>query len=174
MRPALRLLSLGLALALLVGPAGGATAAEEAIILAPGAQANVPAAPRAVKERTFVPLHSTVIVGGGRTKLNFSGSLSIHNTSADTVLVIDAIEYRNAAGELVQSYLQAPLGLRPFASAQVTIAQDDVRGGVGPSFVIDWSAAETIDPPAVEAVMIAVQGTQGFSFVSQGRRLSRP
>jgi hypothetical protein len=134
----------------------------------------VPKGSLAVRGRSFVPLHSTVIAGAGRTRLNFSGSLSIHNTSARHVLVIDAIEYRDAAGRLLQSYVPQPIGLRPFASIQVAIAQEDTRGGVGPSFIIDWSLPEATDEPAIEAVMIASQGTQGYSFVSPARRLTRP
>ena len=122
----------------------------------------------------FRPLHSTVIAGGGRTRLNFSGSLSVHNTSASHVLVIDAIEFYDASGRLVQAYVSQPIGLRPFASMQVPIAQEDIRGGIGPGFVVDWSSFDPSEEPAIEAVMIANQGTQGYSFVSPGRRITRP
>lgn len=152
---------------------GIAIASQEAVILSPEGATVVPTQPAAVRGRSFVPLHSTVIAGAGRTRLNFSGSLSIHNTSARHVLVVDAIEYRNAAGQLVESYMSHPIGLRPFASMQVTIAQEDTRGGIGPSFIVDWSSSDS-DEPAIEAVMIASQGTQGFSTVSAARRVNRP
>lgn len=111
---------------------------------------------------------------GGRTRLNFSGLLSIHNASHRHLLVIDAIEYRDQAGRVVERSLAQPVALKPFASMQVVIAQEDVRGGIGASFIVDWSSPETIDEPVVEAVMIAVHGTQGYSFVSPGRRVTRP
>jgi hypothetical protein len=107
------------------------------MLVSPDGLAPVAKGSLAVRGRSFVPLHSTVITGAGRTRLNFSGSLSIHNTSARHVLVIDAIEYRDAAGQLLQSYVPQAIGLRPFASIQVGIAQEDTRGGVGPSFVVD-------------------------------------
>ena len=144
------------------------------MLVSPDGLAPVAKGSLAVRGRSFVPLHSTVIAGAGRTRLNFSGSLSIHNTSARHVLVIDAIEYRDAAGQLLQSYVPQAIGLRPFASIQVGIAQEDTRGGVGPSFVVDWSLPEATDEPAIEAVMIASHGTQGYSFVSPARRLARP
>ena len=42
------------------------------------------------------------------------------------------------------------------------------------NFVVDWSSPEAIDEPVVEAVMFAVHGTQGYSLVSPGRRVTRP
>lgn len=160
----------------LAPPAGtpGAAAAEQAVLVAPEAVAPVPAGTPAARGRVLVPLHSTVIAGGGRTRLNFSGLLSIHNASERHVLVVDAIEYRDSAGRLVERSLEKPAALKPFASLQVVIAQEDVRGGIGASFVVDWSSPEAIDEPVIEAVMVAVHGTQGFSFVSTGRRIARP
>ena len=149
-------------------------ATPDGVLVSPEGTIAVPTGAPVIRGRSFVPLHSTVVAGGGRTRLNFSGSLSIYNTSARHVLVIDAIEYRDAAGRLVESYMSQPIGLRPFASMQVTIAQDDVRGGIAPSFIVDWSSNEPIDEPAIEAVMIAWRGTQDFSMVSAARRLNRP
>jgi hypothetical protein len=160
-------------MALLAGTSGAA-AAEQAVLIVPDATAPVPAGTPAVRGRVLVPLHSTVIAGGGRTRLNFSGLLSIHNASDRHLLVIDAVEYRDQAGRLVERTLAKPVALKPYASMQVVIAQEDVRGGIGASFVVDWSAPETIDEPVVEAVMVAVHGTQGYSFVSTGRRIARP
>jgi hypothetical protein len=94
--------------------------------------------------------------------------------SARNALAIDAIEYRDASGRLVQNYLPHRIGLRPFASIHVAIAQEDTRGGIGPSFVVDWSSFDATDEPAVEAVMTASHGTQGYAFASIGRRISRP
>lgn len=148
--------------------------AEQAVMLMPDATVALPAGPPAARGRTLVPLHSTVIAGGGRTRINFSGLLSIHNASSADPLVIEAIEYRDQAGRLIEKTLDKPVALRPYASAQVVIAQEDVRGGIGASFVIDWSSPAADGEPVIEAVMVAVQGTQGYSFVSAGRRVPRP
>lgn len=123
--------------------------------------------------RTFVVLHSTLIGQGGVKYLNFAGALSIHNTSASNPLIIEKIDYRDGAGRIVESYVTVPLGLRPFASLQVVVARDDVRGGAGASFTIDWAAASSEEEPVIEALMTATSGTRGFSFLSQGRRVMR-
>jgi hypothetical protein len=168
-------LSLGIAAALLFhGQIRTTAAPQDGFFMSSEATAPIPVALPALRGRSFVPMHSTVIAGGGATQLNFSGSLSIHNTSAKHVLIIDAIEYRDASGRLVENYAREKIGLRPFASIQVPIAQEDTRGGIGPSFVVDWSSFETAEEPAVEAVMIATLGTQGYAFVSIARRISRP
>lgn len=173
--PALAALLTALLAALLSALPGALPArADQAVMLLPDATAPVPAGTPALQGRTLVPLHSTVIAGGGRTRLNFSGLLSIHNSAADAVLVIEAIAYRDQAGRLVERVLDKPVALKPYASMQVMIAQEDVRGGIGASFVVDWSSPAAEGEPVIEAVMVAVQGTQGYSFVSAGRRVPRP
>lgn len=124
--------------------------------------------------RSFVALHSTLIGQGGVTRLNFSGALSIHNTSATQTLAIEKIDYRSGTGDVVESYLSEPIYLKPYASMQVIIAQDDVRAGVGASFTVDWATATGADEPLIEAVMASFVGTRSFSFLSPGRRVSRP
>lgn len=124
--------------------------------------------------RSFVPLHSTLIGQGGVTRLNFSGSLSVHNASAVDVLAVQKIDYRSGTGQIVESYLAEPIYLKPYASVLVVVAQDDVRAGVGASFTVDWATPPSGDEPTVEAVMAAGTGTRSYSFIAQGRRVSRP
>lgn len=128
----LPLWSFGIAAVLLChGPLETTAAGQDGLFMNSEATAPIPAGLPAVRGRSFVPLHSTVIAGGGATRLNFSGSLSIHNTSAKHVLIIDAIEYRDASGRLVENYARGKIGLRPFASIQAPIAQEDTRGASG-------------------------------------------
>jgi len=147
---------------------------RESVIVSPDAQAPKPAQPPTDRGRTFVPLHSTLVDQGGVRQLNFSGALSVHNASAQNALVVDRIDYRGGSGELIESYVTEPIVLRPYGSLQVNIAQNDVRGGTGASFTVDWSTAAGSDEPVIEAVMAAFAGTRSFSFLSPGRRVSRP
>lgn len=168
---------LGLAL-LALAPVGAAQSRDReqpsAIIL--GAEATAPAPEQKPTNlgRSFVPLHSTMVGQGGLTRLNFSGALSIHNSSASQVLMVEKIDYRSGAGQIVESYLSAPIYLKPYASMQIIIAQDDVRAGVGASFTVDWATQPGADEPLIEAVMASFVGTRGYSFLSPGRRVSRP
>lgn len=148
--------------------------AAQPVIVSPDAATSTPQEKLAVHGRTFIPLHSTLLGQGGVTRLNFSGALSIHNSSATNVLAVEKIEYRNGAGQLIESYLNDPVYLKPYASLQVLIAQDDVRGGTGASFTVDWSTAEGSDEPLIEAIMTAFTGPHSYAILSPGRRVSRP
>ncbi|QGM96044.1 DUF3124 domain-containing protein [Methylocystis parvus] len=168
-----RLLALGLLLAL---PSAARARDKEAsaVNMPAGAAASAPEQKLANKGRTFVPLHSTLIGHGGVTRLNFSGTLSIHNASGTNVLAIDRIDYRSGAGDVVETYVSEPLYLKPYASMQIAVAQDDVRAGVGASFTVDWSTPAGSDDPVVEAAMASFVGTHSYSFLSSGRRVARP
>ncbi|WP_457797411.1 DUF3124 domain-containing protein [Methylocystis sp. S23] len=168
-----RLLALGFLLA--AGwPAVARDKERPAVNIPPDAATAAPERKLADRGRTFVPLHSTLIGHGGVTRLNFSGTLSIHNASATNVLAVDRIDYRSGAGEVVETYVSEPVYLKPYASMQIAVAQDDVRAGVGASFTVDWSMPAGSDEPVVEAAMASFVGTHSYSFLSPGRRVSRP
>ncbi len=169
-----RLLALCAAALLLAGGAAQARDRDQGpVVVNPEATSAAPEQKLPNLGRTFVPLHSTLLGQGGVTRLNFSGTLSIHNTSSANVLAIQQIDYRGGAGQLVESYLREPIYLKPYGSLQVTIAQDDVRAGVGASFTVDWATPTGSDEPAIDAVMASFVGTRSYSFLSPGRRVSR-
>ena len=101
-------------------------------------------------------------------------TLSIHNTSEKGILVIERIDYFNVAGQLIEKYLPRAIALKPYGAVQIVVPQEDIRGGLGANFIVDWSASETIDEPIIEAIMIGGPGVQGYSFISVGRKVSRP
>lgn len=169
-------LALGAALAGLA-PATAALPRDRenpAVIVSPESLAPAPDPKPANLGRSFVSLHSTLIGQGGVTQLNLSGSLSIHNTSATLPLAVQKIDYRSGTGQIVESYLAEPVYLKPYASLQVVIAQADVRAGVGASFTVDWATPAVGDEPMIDAVMAGFAGTRSYSFITTGRRVSRP
>jgi Protein of unknown function (DUF3124) len=110
-------------------------------------------------------------MGGGRTRLDLTVTLSIHNASETEVLVLERVDYFNTAGTLVQSYLARPIAVRPYGTVEVFIAADDVRGGTGANFLVGWAASRPIAEPVIEAVMIGNVGTSGYSFAIQGQAI---
>jgi hypothetical protein len=136
--------------------------------------AELPTGPSILKGRFYVPAYSSILVRSGNTRLDLSVTLSIHNTSEKGTLVIERIDYFNVAGQLIDKYLPRPIALKPYGTIQVVVPQEDIRGGLGANFIVDWSSPETIDEPVVEAIMIGGPGTQGHSFISVGRKVSRP
>lgn len=143
--------------------------------------ALVPAAPEAAVEagghgfgaRVYVPVWSSVYVGDGAATFDLTVTLSVRNTSLDVPITVTSVRYHDAAGRLLHTYVDAPTTLGPLASAATVVRESDTRAGVGGSFLVEWTAAEDVTDPVVEAVMIGSALQQGISFVREGRVLSR-
>src|SRR3954447_15339537 len=119
----------------------------------------LPAENLAVTGSFYVPVYSSVSMSQGKLRADFSVTLSVHNASETRPLVLKRIAYFDTAGKMVESYLKAPVALKPFSTVEVFIATTDVRGGTGANFVVDWAAATgEIAEPAVEALMVGSVG----------------
>jgi hypothetical protein len=123
----------------------------------------------AVSGAFYVPVYSSVSMSAGRLRGDFSVTLSIHNASETRPLVLKLVAYFDTSGKMVESYLKAPVALKPFSTIEVFVAATDVRGGTGANFVVDWAAASEIAEPAVEALMVGSVGPGHYAFISQGR-----
>jgi hypothetical protein len=134
---------------------------------------ELPGKPSILRGRVYVPAYSSLSTGGG-LRLDLTVTLAIHNVSEKVPLIIERIDYFSGAGLLIEKYLPRAIAIKPYGSIEIVIPKQDTRGGSGANFIVDWSLAEEIDEPIVEAVMTASQGTQGYSFISVGRKVSRP
>jgi hypothetical protein len=134
-----------------------------------GSLIPVPAEPLAVSGSFYVPVYSSVAMSQGKLRADFSVTLSVHNASENKPLVLKRLAYFDTAGKLVESYLKAPVALKPYATVEIAIATTDVRGGTGANFIVDWAAAGEIAEPAVEALMVGSVGAGHYAFISQGR-----
>ena len=117
----------------------------------------------------YVPVYSSVSMSQGRLRTDFSVTLSVHNASETRPLVLKRIAYFDTSGKMVESYLKAPIALKPFSTIEIFIATSDVRGGTGANFIVDWAASGEIAEPAVEALMVGSVGPGHYAFISQGR-----
>jgi Protein of unknown function (DUF3124) len=117
----------------------------------------------------YVPAYSSVSMSQGKTRADFSVTLSIHNASETRPLVLKRISYFDTSGKMVESYLKAPVALKPFSTVEVFVPTTDVRGGTGANFVVDWAATGEIAEPVVEALMLGGLGSGHYAFISQGR-----
>lgn len=117
----------------------------------------------------YVPAYSSVAMSQGRLRVDFSVTLSVHNASETQPLVVRRIAYFDTAGKQVESYLKAPVALKPLATVSIFIPTDDVRGGTGANFIVDWAATGEITEPVVEALMVGGVANAHYAFISQGR-----
>jgi hypothetical protein len=123
----------------------------------------------AVSGGFYVPAYSSVAMSQGKLRVDFSVTLSVHNASETQALVVKRIAYFDTAGRQVESYLKAPVALKPLATVSIFIPTDDVRGGTGANFIVDWAATGEIAEPAVEALMVGGVANAHYAFISQGR-----
>ena len=132
---------------------------------------TVPTESLRVSGSFYVPAYSSVSMSQTKLRADFSVTLSIHNTSETRPLVLRRIAYFDTGGKMVDSYLKAPVALKPLAALEVFIAATDVRGGTSANFVVDWASAGEITEPVVEALMVGGLGSGHYAFISQGRPL---
>jgi hypothetical protein len=130
---------------------------------------EVPDMTRPVGGTIYTPAYASIRLGSGRAAMRLAATLSIHNSSESLPLVLERVDYFDTAGNLIQAALPRPIAVKPFATVEFYIPEDDLRGGSGANFVVTWSAQGPIAEPMAEAIMIGTIGNASYSFVSQGR-----
>ena len=124
-----------------------------------------------IRHTVYVPAYSTIRVAGGKAKVDLATTLTIHNTSEEKPLIVLRVDYFDTAGNLVHRYLEKPIAIRPLGSGETFIPSQDTRGGTGANFIVEWSGERPITHPLIEAVMLGISGSQGFSFTSRGQTM---
>ena len=129
-----------------------------------------------IHRRVYVSVYSSIYLGleAEHFMVNLAATVSIRNVSETRPLILTHARYYDSAGKAVRDYLTAPAEIGPMATIEYLIKRDDIAGGPGANFVIEWAAPEGADEPIVEAVMIGQSGHAGFSFISQGKTIQRP
>lgn len=162
----------GLAAAMLLCPAAGPAVAQPNVNLEQTFADSLTALPKEevpVSGGFYVPAYSSVAMSRGKLRVDFSVTLSVHNASETQPLVVRRIAYFDTAGKQVESYLKAPVAVKPLATISIFIPTDDVRGGTGANFIVDWAATGEIAEPVVEALMVGGVANAHYAFISQGR-----
>lgn len=162
----------GLAAAMLLCPVAGPAIAQPNVNLEQTFADSLTALPKgevAVSGGFYVPAYSSVAMSRGKLRVDFSVTLSVHNASETQPLVVRRIAYFDTAGKQVESYLKAPVAVKPLATISIFIPTDDVRGGTGANFIVDWAATGEIAEPVVEALMVGGVANAHYAFISQGR-----
>jgi uncharacterized protein DUF3124 len=154
-------------------PVSAQPAGSHADALAGGSAASLTDVPErgslTVRGAFYVPAYARLSLAKGGYPIDLAVTLYVHNASDAKPLVVERITYRDTAGALVQEYLSGPVAVRPFGTIEVFVPASDVRGGTGASFVVGWAAAGPIAEPVMETLILGSSGSQGYSFVGQGR-----
>ncbi len=124
-----------------------------------------------IKGSSYLSIYSSIYDGTERTLHHLTATASMRNVSnTDSIYILKA-EYYNTQGELIRTYFNKPIFLKPLETIEIVIDQDDEYGGTGANFVFDWAVESHNHEPIFEAVMISTTGQQGISFTTRGIKL---
>jgi len=115
----------------------------------------------------YVPCYSHIYGSNGKPHL-LTITLSVRNTSVDQEIVVKSVKYYDTKGREVKSYLEHPLNLAPLETTEFFVEREDVTGGSGANFLVEWLSKQSVSQPAIEAVMADTERQQGIAFVRSG------
>ena len=101
-------------------------------------------------------------------RINLAVTLSIRNTDMNNVIIIKSVTYYGDDGKLLKEYVEKPFRLSRMASVSFNISREDIRGGIGANFIIEWGAEQSVTEPYIQTIMLGYHGTQGFSWRNPG------
>lgn len=122
-----------------------------------------------IGEIIYLPIYSNIYHSNQKRLHNLGITITVHNTDLENNIIIKSFKYYDTQGNLIENYIQNPVSLKPLASTNLFIADNDTRGGIGSNFLIEWVADQKVSSPKAEAIMLSTASTQGISFTSQGK-----
>jgi hypothetical protein len=129
-----------------------------------------------IKGQVYLPLYSSVVVGGGATLVHMGANVTLRNVSSETTITLTNVRYFDRNGELVSQLAPAPFTLKPMATVEVFIpiteASVGIKGGRGGSILADWGAEQAAPEPLMEALVLGSVGNGSYSFTIQSHGLS--
>jgi len=120
---------------------------------------------------TFLSIYSSIYMRNAREQSDLTVTVSLHNPNRDEDVYIDKAVYYNTQGDPIRTYFDHTIFIKPMETVQIIIDGIDKEGGTGANFVFDWKKKRTSNEPLFEAVMINTYGSQGLSFVTEGKRI---
>ena len=115
----------------------------------------------------YVPIYSDIYIDKVNQSSLLSATLSIRNTSPIDSLFVSNIDYYNTEGDLVNRFINQPIGLAPMATVNYVVEKEDTSGGPGANFIVHLYSNNKIKP-LIQAVMIGENGNKAFAFSTDG------
>nr|WKN37869.1 DUF3124 domain-containing protein [Tunicatimonas sp. TK19036] len=121
-----------------------------------------------VQASSYLSVYSEIYQLTQGLTYSLTATVSIRNiSSADSVFITRA-DYYNTQGDLIRTYLDNPIYVKPLETIEIVIDERDKDGGTGANFIFEWATRKEELEPHFEAVMISTTGQQGISFTTQG------
>ncbi len=122
--------------------------------------------------KTYLSIYSHIYSFSREKSQNLTAMVSLRNVSDTGTIYISKADYYNTKGELIRHYFKKPIQLKPLETVEIVIDETDEQGGSGANFIFEWSTPPNTPEPLFEAVMTSLRGSQGLSFITQGRRIN--
>lgn len=124
-----------------------------------------------VKGSSYLSVYPAIYNSSGKKTYALTVTVSIRNMNLSEPIYIEKADYYNTAGELIKTYFDKPISLKPLETIEIVIDENENKGGTGANFIFDWDVYINSSEPQFEAVMISTSGQQGLSFTTQGVRI---
>jgi len=120
-----------------------------------------------IAQDVYVPAYSDIYYESEEKTTYLTVILSLRNTSFSDTLYFDKIDYYSSSGELLKSYIDKVLVLRPMESMEYIVKASEKKGGAGANFVVSYQAKTNLkNPPLIESIMMGNLDGYRFAFTS--------
>ncbi|MCB0534512.1 MAG: DUF3124 domain-containing protein [Lewinellaceae bacterium] len=120
---------------------------------------------------TYLSVYSEIYEHSEHRTYGLTVTVSLRNISATDSVFIKRADYYNTNGDLIRTYFDFPIFIKPMETVEIVINEIDKHGGTGGNFIFDWATRNKNLEPFFEAVMISTTGQQGISFTTQGIKI---
>ena len=121
--------------------------------------------------KSYLSVYSQIYSFTQKRKYNLTGMISMRNVSEKDTIYFSRADYFDTEGNKIRTYFDFPIYVLPMETLEIVIDQDDIEGGTGSNFLFEWIIPNNCPEPLFEGVMNSMQGTQGISFVTHGKRI---
>ncbi|MEP2716366.1 DUF3124 domain-containing protein [Pseudophaeobacter sp.] len=131
-------------------------------------------------ETIYIPAYSHIFTQPD-ARQPLASTVAIHNVDPTRSITLQSVDYHGQGGVKIKGFLEEPMVLAPYETASfltststsTSTSISDNEGGIGANYIVVWEAQEPSKSPVSQAVMIGGTGTQGISFVTEGRVIDR-
>lgn len=121
-----------------------------------------------IKGSTYLSVYSDIYHLNSTRTFSLTVTISMRNISSIDSVFVTKANYYNTDGNLIRSYFDKPIYIKPLETVEIIIEQNAKEGGTGDNFIFEWASTKIENEPFFEAVMISTSGQQGLSFRTQG------
>lgn len=122
-------------------------------------------------QTVYVPIYSSIYMEHDKGFVHLTATLSLRNTSDKEAITITRVDYYDTNGVLKKKFIDGAFSLGKMATKDFVISTQNLSGGTGANFIVEWKSTSKVSSPVIESVMIGITGTHGFSFTSRGQEV---